>query len=99
MRISPYSATKSSSRIIRAGKIAAAVVTAPAASVTFQRFQLGEIVWSARPARYKVGFAVVHDALTTVTAPGPPAPREAMGPGATSPSAAARRMPAGEQAT
>src|SRR6266550_2784885 len=99
IRISPYSATKSSSRIIRAGKIAAAVVTAPATSVTFQRFQLGEMVWRAMPARYSVGLAVVHEAMTTVTAPVTPAPREAMGPGATSPSAAAHRMPDAIQAT
>src|SRR5207248_10467131 len=75
IRISPDSATKSSSRIIRAGKIAAAVVTAPATSVTFQRFQLGEMVWRAMPARYSVGVAVVHEAMTTVTAPVTPAPR------------------------
>jgi hypothetical protein len=41
ININPYSATKSSSFITRAGKHAAIDVTNPVKSVTFQRFQFG----------------------------------------------------------
>jgi len=99
INIRPYNITKSSSFITRAGKQAAIVVISPAARVTFQRFQFGVTVCKARPARYRVGFAVVHPAITTQAAPAIPAPIYAIGPGAIVTFAAAHRIPEHIQAT